>query len=158
MDSSDDSYVSYQPSNEEEMEEEDEEHLATLLAWSPSRSEKVPPPVNRSTMHSPTGAPPFVPEEPEYRNYDDELQLSTSEMAMLELLILYDSSGAHRDFYDDLLMLLRRHIKRGFVITKAKGHKVFINDMRKKVLTPKPKTTMVDRQEVFRLFFPRHAP
>jgi hypothetical protein len=27
-----------------EMEEEDKEHLAALLAWSPSHSDKVPPP------------------------------------------------------------------------------------------------------------------
>jgi hypothetical protein len=109
-------------------------------------------------MHSPAGAPPFVPEEPEYPNYDDELQLSTSEMAMLELLILCDSSGAHRGFYDDLLTLLRRHIKKGFVIMKTKGCKVFINDMRKKVLIPKPKTMMVKGFRGCSLFFLGHAP
>jgi hypothetical protein len=35
------------------------------------------------------------------------LDLDASEMAMLELLVLCDSSRARRGFYDDLLTLLR---------------------------------------------------
>jgi hypothetical protein len=51
----------------------------------------------------------LTPAEPtqEYPSYDDDLYLDASEMAMLELLVLCDSSGAHHGFYDDLLMLLR---------------------------------------------------
>jgi uncharacterized protein with von Willebrand factor type A (vWA) domain len=41
-------------------------------------------------------------------------------MAMLELLVLCDLSGACHGFYDDLLILLR-HVKKGFVVSKGKG-------------------------------------
>jgi hypothetical protein len=51
----------------------------------------------------------------EYPSYDDVLDLDTSEMAMLELLVLCDSSGAHHGFYDDLLTLLRQHLKMGLL-------------------------------------------
>jgi hypothetical protein len=57
----------------------------------------------------------------EYPSHDDNLDLDASEMAMLDLLVLCDSSGAHCRFYDDLLTLLRRHVKKGFVISKVKG-------------------------------------
>jgi hypothetical protein len=43
----------------------------------------------------------------EYPSHDDELDLDASEMAMLEVLVLRDSSGAHHGFYDDLLTLLQ---------------------------------------------------
>jgi hypothetical protein len=39
--------------------------------------------------------------------HNDDLDLDASEMAMLELLVLCDSSGACCGFYDDLLTLLR---------------------------------------------------
>jgi hypothetical protein len=57
----------------------------------------------------------------EYPSHDNDLDLDASEMAMLELLVLCDSSGARCSFYDDLLTLLRRHVKKGFIISKAKG-------------------------------------
>lgn len=41
-------------------------------------------------------------------NHDDEGKLSVSEVAMLDLLVLCDSSGACHGFYDDLIMLLRK--------------------------------------------------
>ncbi len=43
----------------------------------------------------------------EHPSYDNNLCLNVSEMAMLELLVLCDSSGAHCGFYNDLLMLFR---------------------------------------------------
>jgi hypothetical protein len=43
----------------------------------------------------------------EYPSHNDHLGLDASEMAMLELLVLCDSSGARHVFYDDLLTLLR---------------------------------------------------
>jgi hypothetical protein len=43
----------------------------------------------------------------EYPSHDDNLDLDASEMAMLELLVLCDLSGAHHGLYDDLLTLLR---------------------------------------------------
>lgn len=57
---------------------------------------------------------------------------------MLGLLALCDSSG----FYDELLTLLRRHIRKGFVVMKAKGREAFLGDMRKKVPTPQPRKAM----------------
>jgi hypothetical protein len=104
----------------------------------------VPPPAAMTTLDKP---------ELEYPKYNDELQLDTSEMAMLDLLVLCNSSGAHCGFYDELLMLLRRHIKKGFVITKAKGHNAFIRKMRKKVPTPTPITTKVAGREIVHFSF-----
>jgi hypothetical protein len=79
-------------------------------------------------------------------------------MAMLELLVLCDSSGACHGFYDDLLMLLRWHVKKGFVISKAKGWDSFISNMRKKVPAPQLMTTIVSGHEIFSLYFPWNAP
>jgi hypothetical protein len=84
----------------------------------------------------------------EYPSHDDDLDLDASEMAMLELLVLCDSSGAHFGFYDDLLTLLRRHVKKGFVISKVKGQDSFLSDLRKKVPTPQPRTTIVSGHEI----------
>jgi hypothetical protein len=42
-------------------------------------------------------------------------------MAMLELLVLCDSSGACCGFYDDLLTLLRWHVKKGILYFQGKG-------------------------------------
>jgi hypothetical protein len=69
----------------------------------------------------------------EYLSCDDNLDLDASEMAMLELLVLCDSSGASCGFYDDLLTLSRRDVKKGFIIiSKAKGQDSFVSDMRKR--------------------------
>jgi hypothetical protein len=57
----------------------------------------------------------------EYPSYNDDLYLDASEMAMLELLVLCDSSGAHCGFYDDLLMLLRQHVRIGICCFQGKG-------------------------------------
>jgi hypothetical protein len=43
----------------------------------------------------------------EYPSHDEDLDLDASEMAMLELLVLCDSSRAHHGFCDDLVTLLR---------------------------------------------------
>jgi hypothetical protein len=43
----------------------------------------------------------------EYPSYNDNLDLAASDMAMLDLLVLCDSSGAHCGLYDNLLTLLR---------------------------------------------------
>ena len=160
-DSSDDSYISYQPSNEEVVEDDDDNDLAAALSWTPTTDEVDFSEVGEfllqadcSMMDPPTGTTLNEPEQPEeYPKHDDELQLDTSEMAMLDLLVLCDSSGARRGFYDELLTLLRRHIKKGFVITKAKGRDAFISDMRKKVPTPKPTVTMVEGREIVHFSF-----
>jgi hypothetical protein len=81
-------------------------------------------------------------------SHNDDLHLDASEMAMLELLVLCDSSGAHRGFYDDLLTLLSQHVKKGFIISKAKGQDSFLSDVRKKVPTPQPRTTIVSGCEI----------
>jgi hypothetical protein len=85
--------------------------------------------------------------------YNDDLYLDASEMAMLELLVLYDSSGACCGFYDDLLMSLRWHGKKGFIISKAKRWDSFLSDMRKKVPTPQLRTTIVSGHEIFHFRF-----
>jgi hypothetical protein len=69
-------------------------------------------------------------------------------MAMLELLVLCESSGVRHGFYDDLLTLLRWHVKKGFIISKAKGWDPFLSNVRKKVPTPQPRTTIVSVCEI----------
>jgi hypothetical protein len=73
-------------------------------------------------------------------------------MAMLELLVLCDSSGACYGFYDDLLTLMRWHVKKGFIISKAKGRDSFLSNMGKNVPTPQPRTTIASGHEI--LHFP----
>jgi len=84
---------------------------------------------------------------------DDELQMNVSDRAILEILTLCGKSGAPRGFYDDLLMLLRKHIKKGFVMSKVKGRESFLRRMRKKVSTPEPKITKVEGREVVQFSF-----
>jgi hypothetical protein len=50
-------------------------------------------------------------------------------------------------------MLLRKHSKKGFDVTKAKGRKSFLREMRKRVPTPVPQITKVQGQEVVRFSF-----
>jgi hypothetical protein len=50
-------------------------------------------------------------------------------------------------------MLLRKHSKKGFNVTKAKGCKSFLCEMRKRVLTPVPWITKVQGQEVVHFSF-----
>jgi hypothetical protein len=45
---------------------------------------------------------------------------------MLDMMVLLDSSGAQCGLYDNLLMLLRKHGKKGFDVTKAKGRESFL--------------------------------
>jgi len=73
----------------------------------------------------------------------DDPEFTLPEIAMIDLLTLCDSSGARRGLYDDLLTILRRHSKKGFSITQAKGREAFLRDMKKKVPIPQPKTTKI---------------
>lgn len=163
-DSSRDSYMSYCPSSPHPSDETDDDNdlVAALSLSPPSTKEDVSylgdgvfatiPSFGSSTMHQ----PPTLndPEqEDEYPSYNDDLQLDAAEITMLDLLVLCDSSGARRGFYDDLLTLLRHHIKKGFIVTKAKGRDAFLSEMRKKVPTPQPKTTKVAGWEVVHFSF-----
>jgi hypothetical protein len=145
-DSSLDSYDSFQMMQSDHIhdteEDEEDDDLAEAMLGSPVTEDfSVPFDGNRdvSTTPEPTQ---------EYPSHDDDLDLDASEMAMLDLLVLCDSSGARRGFYDDLLTLLRRHVKKGFVISKAKRQDSFLSDMRKKVPTPQPRTTIVCGHEI----------
>jgi hypothetical protein len=101
-DSSLDSYDSYQSTPSYHLDDTDkDDDLAEVMFGSPIMEDfSVPFAGNcdESTTPEPTQ---------EYPSYDDDLSLGASEMAMLELLVLCNSSGAHCGFYDDLLMLLR---------------------------------------------------
>jgi hypothetical protein len=101
-DSSLDSYDSYQlplSYNLDDIYEEDD--LAEVMFGSPITADAS---VNFADNCDDSGAP-----EPtqDYPSYNDNLDLDASEMAMLDLLVLCDSSGACHGFYDDLLTLLR---------------------------------------------------
>ena len=81
-------------------------------------------------------------------------EFTISEMAMLDLLILCDSSGARRGLYDDLLSVLRRHSKKGFSIRQARTRDVFLRDLKKKVPLPaEPLTTTVGGRSVVHFSF-----
>jgi hypothetical protein len=85
---------------------DEDDDLAKVMLGSPVMEDfSVPFAGNRdkSTTPEPTQ---------EYPSNDDDLDLDASKMEMLELLVLCDLSGARCAFYDDLLTLLRRHVKR----------------------------------------------
>jgi hypothetical protein len=81
-----------------------------------------------------------------------DMDLTTLEMASLELLTLCDDSGARRGLYNDLLALLRRFRKQKVDITKAKARHLIVRDLEKKVDAPKAKTVVVGGRDV--LYFP----
>jgi hypothetical protein len=97
-----DSYDSYQLTQSYHLDEKDEDDdLVKVMFGSPLMEEfSVPFAGNcdKSTTPKPTQ---------EYPSHNDNLDLDASEMLMLELLVLCDSSGACHGFYDDLLTLLR---------------------------------------------------
>jgi hypothetical protein len=137
------SYDSFQLIQSDHLHDTDkDDDLAKVMFGSPVMEDfSVPFAGNRdeSTTPEPTQ---------EYPSHDDNLDFNATEMAMLELLVLCDLSGARHGFYDDLLTLLRRRVKKGFVIFKAKGQDSFLSDMRKKVPTPQPRTTIVSDHEI----------
>jgi hypothetical protein len=97
------SYDSFQLMQSDHLHDTDkDDDLAKVMFGSPvTEGFSVPPFAgnrDKSTTPEPTQ---------EYPSHDDYLDLDASEMAMLELLVLCDSSGAPHDFYDDLLTLLR---------------------------------------------------
>jgi hypothetical protein len=110
-----DSYNSYQLTPSYHLDDTDkDDDLAEIMFGSPimeDLSENCAGNCDKYTTPEP---------KQEYPSYDNNLYLDASEKAMLELLVLCDSFGAHHGFYDDLLMLLRQHVKKGFIISKAK--------------------------------------
>jgi hypothetical protein len=101
-DSSLDSYDSFQLMQPDHLHHTDEDDdLAKVMFGSPVMEDfSVPFAGNpdESTKPEPTQ---------EYSSHNNDLDLDASEIAMLELLVLCDLSGACHCFYDDLLTLLR---------------------------------------------------
>ncbi len=83
---------------------------------------------------------------------EDDVEFSDLEVAGLGLLCLCNNSGTSRQFFNDLLTLLRRFSKKGIDITKAKGHASFLAIMQSKVKCPKPASKKVDGCDV--IYFP----
>ncbi len=83
---------------------------------------------------------------------EDDIEFTNLQVAELELLMLCDTLGARRRFFDDLLTLLRRFHKKRIDITKAKGHASFMATMESKVKAPKPVSKKVDGRNV--IYFP----
>jgi hypothetical protein len=81
-----------------------------------------------------------------------DMDLTTLEMASLELLTLCDDSRARRGLYNVLLTLLRWFRKQKVDITKAKAHHLIVRDLEKKVDAPKAKTVVVGGRDI--LYFP----
>jgi hypothetical protein len=119
-DSSLDSYDSYQLTQSYHLDDTDEDDdLAKVMFGSPVMEDfSVPFAGNRDVSTTPESTQ-------EYPGHDDDLDLDASDMAMVELLVLHDSSGGCCGYYDDLLTLLRQHVKKGFVVSKAKGRDSF---------------------------------
>ena len=77
--------------------------------------------------------------------------LSIDQVAMLDIMILLDGSGANRGLYNELIKLLRKHTKAGFNPMAAQSREKFIEDMRRKVHVPDPIVSTVRGRSVFRL-------
>ena len=93
-DSSLDSYDSYQLPLSYHIDDIDEEDdLAEVMFGSPIMEDL--------SLHLADNHDKYTTLEPtqEYPSYDDDLDLDASEMAMLELLVLCDSSGAHYGWF-----------------------------------------------------------
>jgi hypothetical protein len=137
------SYYSYQPTQSYHLDNTDkDDNLAEVMFGSPVLEDfSVPFAGNwdKSTTPEPTQ---------EYPSHNDDLDLDASEIVMLELLVLCDSSGAPHGFYDDLLPLLRQHVLRDSLSPMQKGQCSFLCNMRKKVATPQPRTTIVSGHEI----------
>jgi hypothetical protein len=83
----------------------------------------------------------------------DDVEFTNLEVAELEFLVLCDSSGARRGFFDDALtFFLRRCSRKGIDITKAKGCASFMVAMQSKVKCPKPVSKKVAGRDV--IYFP----
>jgi hypothetical protein len=94
----------------------------------------------------------YQDEEEQPPTAEDDIEFTNLEVAELELLMLCDASGARRQFFDDLLTLLRRFHKKRIDITKAKGHASFMATMESKVKCPKPFSKKVEGRDV--IYFP----
>jgi len=152
-DDDDASYPSLQPPSDDEYSDDEDDILFSAAFENPDLRVEGD---SRGSSSRPSNAVPTDVGLDEYLSSiedDDDFHLDVAELAMLDLLVLCDASGARRGFYDNLLTLLRKHSKKGFVVLKAKGRKAFIDDMRKKVPTPQPRTTLVAGREVVHFSF-----
>jgi hypothetical protein len=97
-----DSYDSYRPTQSYHLDDTDKDGDLVEVMFGPPIKEDL-------NMISAGNHDEYTTPEPtqEYPSYDDDLYLDALDMAMLELLVLCDFSGACHGFYDDLLMLLR---------------------------------------------------
>jgi len=82
-----------------------------------------------------------------------EIDLSSSEEGMLELIRLLDSSGAPRGLYDDVITLLKRLTKNGFDVRNARSREVFLRTLSGKVPLPSPTMAKVKGHSVFKFSF-----
>jgi hypothetical protein len=101
-DSSLDSYDSYQLIPSDHLDDTDEDDDLAQVMFGSLVMEDFSVPFAGNCDESTTPEP-----TQEYPSHDDDLDLDASEMAMLELLVLCESSGVRHGFYDDLLTLLR---------------------------------------------------
>ena len=90
----------------------------------------------------------YQDEEEQPPTAEDDIESTNLEVAELELLMLCDISGTHRQFFDDLLTLLHQFHKKRIDITKAKGHALFMTTMESKVKCPKPFSKKVEGRDV----------
>ena len=103
----------------------------------------------------------FVQAETASPDHDDDFQcpavdsvckpeLSIDQVAMLDIMVHLDSSGANRGLYNDLIKVLRKHMKLGFDPLRAKSREKFLEDMRRKVHVPDPIRSVVRGRTVYR--------
>jgi hypothetical protein len=99
-DSSLDSYDTYQLIQSDHLDDTDQDDDLAEVMFGSSVMEDFSVPFAGNREESTTPEP-----TQEYPSHNEDLDLDASEMAMLELLVLCDSSGARDGFYDDLLTL-----------------------------------------------------
>ena len=127
-DSSLDSYDSYQPTPSYHLDDTNkDDDLAEVMFGSPimeALSVHFADNCDKSTTLEPTQ---------EYPSYDDDLDLVASEMEMLELLVLCDSSGAHHGFMMIFLPYCDDILKRDSLFPRQRDKIHFSQFMRTKV-------------------------
>jgi hypothetical protein len=79
---------------------------------------------------------------------EDVIKIDSQEQAKLDLLQLCQDAGTSLEFFDNLVATLRRHGMKGFDIRKASRRQTFLDNLRKKMSSPRPTIIQVGSHQV----------
>ena len=74
-------------------------------------------------------------------SYDPSLRFTITDRAMIDLIICCNKAGTPIKFLDEILLILKRHVRKGFDIEKAPKRSSFMEQLRQRI--PCPKSNMV---------------